>query len=90
MFDIVINTNKGKKIKGVRCPVNQCSVGKARDNLIQLRGWKIAPHHAELRRHADGVYVEDKTGDDGVSINGEAVARYGPLRRLAVRTVQLS
>ncbi|HJP34735.1 MAG TPA: ATPase, T2SS/T4P/T4SS family, partial [Gammaproteobacteria bacterium] len=72
--------NKGKKIKGVRCPVNQCSVGKARDNLIQLRGWKIAPHHAELRRHADGVYVEDKTGDDGVSINGEAVARYGPLR----------
>ncbi len=80
MFDIVINTNKGKKIKGVRCPVNQCSVGKARDNLIQLRGWKIAPHHAELRRHADGVYVEDKTGDDGVSINGEAVARYGPLR----------
>ncbi len=80
MFDIVINTNKGKKIKGVRCPVNECSVGKARDNLIQLRGWKIAPHHAELRRHADGVYVEDKTGDDGVSINGEAVARYGPLR----------
>ncbi|MDP6182852.1 MAG: ATPase, T2SS/T4P/T4SS family, partial [Gammaproteobacteria bacterium] len=78
--DIVINTNKGKKIKGVRCPVNECSVGKARDNLIQLRGWKIAPHHAELRRHADGVYVEDKTGDDGVSINGEAVARYGPLR----------
>jgi len=80
MFDIVVNTNKGKKIKGVRCPVNECGIGKARDNLIQLRGWKIAPHHAELRRHADGVYVEDKTGSEGVLINGEAITRHGPLR----------
>lgn len=79
MFDIVVNTNKGKKIKGVRCPVNECGIGKARDNLIQLRGWKIAPHHAELRRHADGVYIEDKTGSDGVLINGEPVTRHGPL-----------
>lgn len=80
MFDIVVNTNKGKKIKGVRCPVNECGIGKARDNLIQLRGWKIAPHHAELRRHADGVYVEDKSGNEGVKINGEVVQRHGPLR----------
>jgi len=80
MFDIVINTNKGKKIKGVRCPVNDCGIGKARDNLIQLRGWKIAPHHAELRRHADGVYVEDKTSGNGVLVNGEVHKRYGPLR----------
>jgi len=79
MFDIVVHTNKGKKIKGVRCPVNECGVGKARDNLIQLRGWKIAPHHAELRRHADGVYVEDKTGGGGVMINGKAITRHGPL-----------
>lgn len=80
MFDIVVNTNKGKRIKGVRCPVNECGVGKARDNLIQLRGWKIAPHHAEFRSQADGVYVEDKTDGDGVSINGKPVTSYGPLR----------
>jgi pilus assembly protein CpaF len=80
MFDIVVNTNKGKKITGVRCPVNECGIGKARDNLIQLRGWKIAPHHAELRHHADGVYVEDKSGNEGVRINGEVVHRHGPLR----------
>ena len=80
MFDIVVNTNKGKKIKGVRCPVNECGIGKARDNLIQLRGWKIAPHHAELRRQSDGVYVEDKTGAEGVLINGSPITRHGPLR----------
>jgi len=79
MFDIVVNTDKGKKLKGVRCPAKDCGIGKARDNLIQLRGWKISPYHAELRQHADGIYVEDKSGG-GLSINGEAVTRHGPLR----------
>lgn len=80
MFDIIINTDKGKKIKGVRCPVNECGIGKARDNLIQLRGWRIAGYHAELHRHPDGVYVEDKTGGGGVKVNGKVIQRYGPLR----------
>jgi pilus assembly protein CpaF len=80
MFDIVVKTDKGAKIKGVRCPVNECGIGKARDNLIQLRGWKIAPHHAHLQRMPDGVYVEDKTGNKGVLVNGKAIARHGPLR----------
>ena len=63
----------------MRCPVNQCGIGKARDNLIQLRGWKIAPHHAELRRHSDGVYVENKASGEAVTINGKPITRYGPL-----------
>jgi len=79
MFDIIINTDKGKKIKGVRCPVNECGIGKARENLIQLRGWRIAGYHAELQRLGDGVYVEDKS-NGGVKVNGRLVERYGPLR----------
>ncbi len=79
MFDIIINDDSGKKIKGVRCPINECGIGKARDNLIQLRGWRIAGYHAELRRHPDGVYVEEKTSN-GVKVNGKQVQRYGPLR----------
>ena len=79
MFDIVVETNKGKKIAGVRCPINECGIGKARDNLIQLRGWKIAGHHAELHRHPDGVYIEDMTGGNGVLVNGEPITRHGPL-----------
>lgn len=79
MFDIIINTDKGKKIKGVRCPVNECGIGKARDNLIQLRGWRIAGYHAELRRQSDGVYVEDRSGT-GIKVNGQTIQRHGPLR----------
>ena len=79
MFDIVISTKAGKKIKGVRCPINECGIGKARDNLIQLRGWKITPYHAQLFRTADGVFIEDKSNGNTL-VNGEVIQRHGPLR----------
>jgi len=79
MFDIVVKTEKGKRIHGVRCPINECGIGKARDNLIQLRGWRIAPHHAELSRNAEGIFVEDKSGSPGTYVNGDKIDRYGPL-----------
>lgn len=79
MFDIVVNTKDGKRVKGIRCPANECGIGKARDNLIQLRGWKIAPYHAELQRTPDGLFVEDKSKGN-TRVNGEVIQRYGPLR----------
>ena len=78
MFDVVVKTKGGKKIKGVRCPVNECGIGKARDNLIQLRGWKVSPYHAELQRNAEGLFIEDKSGGNTL-VNGEEIERYGPL-----------
>ncbi|HSR63700.1 MAG TPA: ATPase, T2SS/T4P/T4SS family [Gammaproteobacteria bacterium] len=79
MFDVVVKTKAGKKVKGLRCPINECGIGKARDNLIQLRGWKVAPYHAEIQRTADGLFVEDKSGGSSL-VNGEEFERYGPLR----------
>jgi len=79
MFDVVVKTKAGKKIKGLRCPINECGIGKARDNLIQLRGWKVSPYHAEIQRTAEGLFIEDKSGGDSL-INGQEFQRYGPLR----------
>jgi len=79
MFDVVVKTKAGKKIKGLRVPVNECGIGKARDNLIQLRGWKIAPYHANIFRNADGLFIEDKSKGNTL-VNGEVHQRYGPLR----------
>ena len=79
MFDVVVKTKAGKKIKGLRCPVNECGIGKARDNLIQLRGWKVSPYHAEIQRNAEGLFIEDKSGGDTL-VNGNEIQRYGPLR----------
>ncbi len=77
MFDVIVNDHKGNRIQTFRCPVNECTIGKARDNFIQLRGWRVAGHHAELQRTAEGVFVEEVDGT--VEVNGEEVERYGPL-----------
>jgi pilus assembly protein CpaF len=79
MFDVLVTTKDGKKVKGLRCPINECGIGKARDNLIQLRGWKVSPHHAEIQRTADGLFIEDKSGGNTL-VNGSEVQRHGPLR----------
>ncbi len=79
MFDIIVKTKSGKKIKGVRCPINECGIGKAGGNLIQLRGWKVAANHAELRRTPDGLFIEDMSGGNTL-VNGEVIELHGPLR----------
>ena len=80
MFDVLVNNSKGERIKNFRCPVGECTIGKARDNFIQLRGWKIAPYHAVITRTSEGLFVEDKTGQGRVEVNDEEIEHYGPIR----------
>ena len=65
MFDVIVNNSKGERIQNFHCPVSECTIGKARDNFIQLRGWKVAPHHAEIHRTSEGLFIEDKMIDGG-------------------------
>ena len=87
MFDVVVRTKAGKKLKGLRCPINECGIGKARDNLIQIRGWRIAPYHAALTRLPEGLFIEDRSGNKDVQVNGKVVDRYGPLHTSDVITI---
>lgn len=80
MFDVVVFNEKGKRLQGLRVPISECGIGKARDNLIQLRGWRIAGHHAELQQNAQGIFIEDRSGNGSTLVNGNAVDRYGPLK----------
>ena len=80
MFNVIVNNHKGERIKNFTCPVSECTIGKARDNFIQLRGWKIAPHHAEIHRTSDGLFIYDKTGQARVKVNGKDIEQYGPIR----------
>ena len=79
MFSVIVKNSKGDTLTTVECPVDTCSIGKSRSNLIQLRGWKIAPQHAEIIRTSEGLFVE-RTGQKAVvEVNGEAVTHHGPL-----------
>jgi pilus assembly protein CpaF len=80
MFDVLVNNSKGERIQSFRCPVNECTIGKARDNFIQLRGWTIAAYHAEIHRTSEGLFIEDKTGQNKVQVNGNDIEHYGPIR----------
>ncbi|OGT79168.1 MAG: hypothetical protein A3H91_09675 [Gammaproteobacteria bacterium RIFCSPLOWO2_02_FULL_61_13] len=80
MFDVIVNDSDGNRVKTFRCPVAECSIGKARDNFIQLKGWRVAGHHAEIRRTPEGLFVEDKTGQARIEVNGVEVEHFGPLK----------
>jgi pilus assembly protein CpaF len=80
MFDVLVNNSKGERIQNFSCPVSECTIGKARDNFIQLRGWKVAPYHAVISRAPEGLFIEDKTGQSRIEVNGEDVEHHGPIR----------
>lgn len=58
MFSVIIKNGKGETLQTIECPVSVCAIGKSRSNLIQLRGWKVAPQHAEIQRTSEGLFVE--------------------------------
>ncbi len=77
MFDITIVTKSGKPVNKIRCLINKCTIGKSRENLVALRGWKIAQIHAELEHRPDGLYVLDNE-DNGIQVNGKKCTDFGP------------
>ncbi len=79
MFSVIIKNGKGDVLTSVDCPVDVCSIGKSRNNLIQLRGWKVAPQHAEFHRTSEGLFIESVTQKGVVEVNDEPVQHYGPL-----------
>ena len=60
MFEVFVRTKGEAEPHVVRCMLNKCGLGKSRDNLVQLRGWKVAGIHAEITTNDDGLYVFEK------------------------------
>lgn len=82
MFNINIKTNTDIEVNDLRCVLTRCSIGKDRDNLVQLRGWSIASVHAEIQQLKDGLFIEDKSNGAGTFVNDEKITeRYGPLTK---------
>jgi len=77
MFEVIVES-KDSGTQTLRCMLNRCGIGKSRDNLVQLRGWKVAGIHAEIEQGEDGLYIIDKV-DAGTFVNSDRVDRYGPL-----------
>tara|TARA_R110001592_G_C13189889_1_gene752295 strand:+ start:7083 stop:8774 length:1692 start_codon:yes stop_codon:yes gene_type:complete len=79
MFEVAVKTKKGTKVSRVTCSEAQCSIGKSKDNLIVLSGWKVGKKHAMLELNIDGVYIADNGSKAGTLVNNINVDRFGPL-----------
>ncbi|MGR8946946.1 MAG: ATPase, T2SS/T4P/T4SS family [Gammaproteobacteria bacterium] len=80
MFNVIIRDSDGQIQNVIECPSEICGVGKSRSNLVQLRGWKVAPEHAEFHRTSEGIFVEKVSKKAELLVNDESVDNYGPLR----------
>jgi pilus assembly protein CpaF len=80
MFDVIVITDKGASVNRISCTLKQCTIGKSRDNLVQIRGWRVAQVHCKIELTDKGLYVEDVSDGGGISVNGNTVPFYGPIR----------
>lgn len=81
MFEITVSSKDGKWQESVRCGADSCEIGRSRDVILRVRGWKVAPKHLRFEKELAGVFVVDISRGAGVTVNGETIERYGPLSR---------
>lgn len=79
MFEVIVNGKTGSFSEIATCNQVACDLGKSRDSLVRVKGWSIAPRHVRLEQDVAGVFAEDTSHGFGMTINGEATKRYGPL-----------
>jgi pilus assembly protein CpaF len=80
MFTINVTSSKGDS-NVFQCQTEVATIGKADDNLVQLKGWTIGKRHASVVFRNGKLYLEDHGGLSVTEVNGEAVdGSYGPLK----------
>jgi pilus assembly protein CpaF len=79
MFNILVTDKAGREFATANCAARSCQIGKARDNIIRLNGWRVAPMHMRIEESDVGLFVEDVSRGFKLNVNGEEVKRHGPL-----------
>ncbi len=80
MFEISISSKNGKNEESVRCGADSCVLGRSRDSILRVRGWKVAPSHLRVEKTIAGLFVEDISRGFGAQVNGKKIDdRHGPL-----------
>jgi pilus assembly protein CpaF len=80
MFSVEIKPPKGQP-QQVDCQIDSCTIGKADDNLIIVRGWSVGKRHATIHQRGDGFFVEDHGALGATEVNGKLIEKeYGPLK----------
>tara|TARA_B110001452_G_scaffold114497_1_gene94997 strand:- start:3936 stop:5585 length:1650 start_codon:yes stop_codon:yes gene_type:complete len=84
VFEIIVEHKDSGNHEKVRCGLDSCELGKSKDSILRLRGWKVAPRHVLLEKNIAGVFIKDISRGFGVSVNGNVCAGYGPMEEADV------
>jgi pilus assembly protein CpaF len=79
VFEIQVSSRDGKWQEKVRCGADACELGRSREVILRVRGWRVAPRHVRFEKELAGVFIEDISRGFGVTVNGKAITRHGPL-----------
>ncbi len=79
MFEVNIKTAKGTEVGKIRCSEPTCVIGKDKNHLIKLHGFKVSREHAKLYYRPDGIFLEDRGSRTGTFVNQEKIESTGPL-----------
>ncbi|WP_100913335.1 ATPase, T2SS/T4P/T4SS family [Pseudoalteromonas spongiae] len=79
MFEVNIKTAKGTEVGKIRCSEPTCVIGKDKNHLIKLHGFKVSREHAKLYYRPDGIFLEDRGSRTGTFVNQEKIESVGPL-----------
>ncbi len=63
----------------VECEQASAILGKGKNALVELQGWRIGRDQIQLEVRETGVWVRDAGGLTPMSVNGQNVNEYGPL-----------
>lgn len=78
MFEIVISSSEGSVVDRIKVVDHVASIGRA-NQTVNISGWSVSKHHADLVAEKDGIYLFDKGSMKGTLVNGERTKRFGPL-----------
>lgn len=79
MFSVLVKTKKGTLVGSYTAEGGECLLGKDKESLVPMAGWKVGGAHARLQCREDGLYVVDQGHRTGTSVNGSKVDEFGPL-----------
>ena len=59
MFEITVERKDGSDPETVRCALDSCELGKSKDSIVPMRGWKLARRHVLLEKNLAGIFIKD-------------------------------
>ena len=78
LFRVEIQKGQGAPID-VECEQASAVLGKDKDALFELKGWRIGRRQIQISVQESGIWVHDGGGLAPMSVNGQNINEYGPL-----------